>query len=151
MTYTHVPADKEFGLLISDVMVGAVMRGLRSKHEVCNASTFVVAPVLLCLLLSPLPLLQFARRESFSVLSQLVKTYPSWPLFSELRVLTHKDAEVDFFENVHHIQLHRRTKALRRLATACREGTFSLQTATKFVLPTANQASLTLGPLAPGT
>lgn len=53
--------------------------------------------------------------------------------------LTHADREVDFFENVHHVQLHRRTKAMRRLASACQEGSLSSHSMTGFLVPLANQ------------
>ena len=43
-------------------------------------------------------------------------TFPA--RFSELASLSNADEEVDFFRNVAHIQLHRRSRALSRLVKA---------------------------------
>ncbi len=99
--------------------MSAVKQGLRSKAE-------------------------FARHESISTLSQLVKTYPTHPRFSDIVPLTHKEMEADFFENVKHIQLHRRTRAFRRLANVCAEGGVSQTSYMWFLLPLANQVSFYL-------
>ena len=56
-----------------------------------------------------------------------------------MTVLTHKDPEVDFFENIRHIQLHRRTKALRRLAEVCAESSLTAASIMTFLLPLASQ------------
>ena len=83
---------------------------------------------------------QFARHESVSILSSLVKSYPTHPKFSDMAThLTHAEKEADFFENVRHIQLHRRTRAMRRLAAACREGQLIPHSMTAFLVPLANQ------------
>lgn len=69
-----------------------------------------------------------------------MKTYPYHPRFSDMATyLTHKDNDVDFFDNVNHLQLHRRTKAMRRLAGACRDGLLSPHSMTAFLVPLANQ------------
>ena len=84
--------------------------------------------------------LQFARLEFVSLLSSLVKCYPDHPKFSDIAThLTHPDQEVDFFENICHVQLHRRTKAMRKLAGACREGLLGSHSMTGFLVPLANQ------------
>ena len=53
--------------------------------------------------------------------------------------LANDDKEVDFFENVRHLQLHRQTKAMRKLATACGCGQLSPHSMTAFLAPLANQ------------
>ena len=85
--------------------------------------------------------LEFARLEFISVLSQLVKAYPSHPRFSSMAPLSHHEPEADFFENVKHIQLHRRTRAFRKLAGVCREGSLSQLSIMNFILPLANHVS----------
>lgn len=41
----------------------------------------------------------------------------SFPLvYPDLAMLTSEDAEVDFFNNIAHLQLHRRSRALLRLS-----------------------------------
>ena len=82
---------------------------------------------------------QFARHESISLLSQVVRAYPSHPRFTNMTDLTHKDPEVDFFENIKHIQQHRRTRALRRLAEVCAEGSLTQSSIMSFLLPLASQ------------
>ena len=97
-------------------MVAAVKKGLRSK-------------------------LEFARQEYISVLSQLVKAFPAHPRFSSMATLSHHEPEADFFENVRHIQLHRRTRAFRKLAGLCAERTLTQACIMNFILPLANHVS----------
>ena len=83
---------------------------------------------------------QSARLEFISILSEAVRTYPSHPRFSDMAAtLSSSDPEVDFFENIRHIQLHRRTRSMRRLAEACSGGALTLSSITTFLLPLAAQ------------
>ena len=106
-----------FQVLILTTMLVAVKKGLRSK-------------------------LEFARQEFITVLSQLVKAYQTHPRFSSMAALSHHEPEADFFENVKHIQLHRRTRAFRKLATLCAEGSLTQACVMNFILPLANHVSL---------
>lgn len=101
-------------MLILSATLNAVKDGLRSKEE-------------------------FARHESISILSQLVKMYSDHFKFSDLVPLSHAEMEADFFENVKHIQLHRRTRAFRKLAAVCSQGTISQASYMNFLLPLASQ------------
>ena len=56
-----------------------------------------------------------------------------------MTALSHKETEADFFENVKHIQLHRRTRAFKKLAGVCSEATVSQASFMGFLLPLANQ------------
>ena len=76
--------------------------------------------------------------EFIDILSQLVVAYPTHPQFSDLVQLSHPDAEVNFFHNIHHIQLHRRTKAFRKLAAVCSDGHVSQNTMMSYLLPLAS-------------
>ncbi len=60
--------------------------------------------------------------------------------YPDLHVLTDKDAELDFFNNVAHLQLHRRSRAFKRLAnvslpSSCTESADSLWTVILAILP----------------
>ena len=114
-SYVHVD-DDAFQLLVMTTMVAAVKKGLRSK-------------------------LEFARQEYISVLSQLVKAFSTHPRFSSMASLSHHEPEADFFENVKHIQLHRRTRAFRKLASLCAEGNLTQACIMNFILPLANHVS----------
>ncbi|KAK9818396.1 hypothetical protein WJX72_012002 [[Myrmecia] bisecta] len=60
------------------------------------------------------------RQEHVGLLRSLVLTFPAW--FADLQALTDADPEVDFFNNVAHLQLHRRSRALQRLSKVIRAG-----------------------------
>ena len=77
------------------IIVPAIRRGLRSSTDA-------------------------AKRVFVTLLKHVVLTlgveYPDLPIFhGDLASLIHIDPEQDFFENITHIQIHRRTKALARL------------------------------------
>ena len=111
----HLLVDREaFNLFVLTSMVTAVKKGLRSKQE-------------------------FARHEVISILSDLVQTFSHHSRFCDLSLLSHSDPEADFFLNVKHIQLHRRTRAFRKLAKICFEGSIRETNSLDFVLPLANQ------------
>lgn len=74
--------------------------------------------------------------EFVGILSKLVVA--GSPGFTDLKPLLHHDPEVDFFENVHHIQLHRRTKAYRKLATICSQCNMSQNVMNSYLLPIAS-------------
>jgi U3 small nucleolar RNA-associated protein 20 len=54
-----------------------------------------------------------SRRETVKVLAALVRAFPVH--YHHLLPLTHVNPDLDFFENILHIQMHRRRKALQRL------------------------------------
>ncbi|TPX50549.1 hypothetical protein SeLEV6574_g00826 [Synchytrium endobioticum] len=64
--------------------------------------------------------LEFVRHTMTSLLGVVVKTMKHQSVFSDLVILLAAgDEEADFFHNVFHLQLHRRIRALRRLAGNC--------------------------------
>ncbi|XP_021355382.1 small subunit processome component 20 homolog [Mizuhopecten yessoensis] len=71
------------------------------------------------------------RHEYIALLSVVVDTFPDQPNLADLRGLKDKDLEADFFENIRHIQTHKRSRALRRLIKymsghrACKEAIMS--------------------------
>ncbi|TKS91003.1 Small subunit processome component 20 -like protein [Collichthys lucidus] len=84
--------------IIQHTILDAVHKGLRSKTE-------------------------SVQHEYTTVLACLVKTFPSKKEFRDLVQLTnYNDLESDFFEHMKHIQIHRRGRALRKLAKQLTEG-----------------------------
>ena len=129
-------------------IVNSVKHGLRSKQEVWSLTpplphthTHTHTRTHTCTHTCTHTHTQFARHESISLLAQLVRIFPSHTKFSDMTILTHKDPEADFFENVKHIQLHRRTRAFRKLAAVCSEGALTHYSMTTFLLPLASQVS----------
>nr|XP_015811633.2 small subunit processome component 20 homolog isoform X1 [Nothobranchius furzeri] len=85
--------------LIQHIILDALHKGLRSKTE-------------------------SVQHEYTSVLACLVKNFPTKKEFRDLVQLTdYNDPESDFFEHMKHIQIHRRGRALRKLAKQLTEGT----------------------------
>ena len=76
--------------------------------------------------------------ECVDILSQLVRAYPNHPRFSDMVVLTNTNPEVDFFKNVRHIQLHRRTRAFRALSQVCANDQLTQHSLMNFLLPLAS-------------
>jgi len=63
------------------------------------------------------------RGEILGVLGYAVAHCDHLPSLREMSVLlANGDEEANFFNNVHHIQVHRRTRALRRLTEYCEQG-----------------------------
>ncbi|XP_075456776.1 small subunit processome component 20 homolog [Ascaphus truei] len=57
------------------------------------------------------------QQDYTTLLSHLIRTFPKHPEFADLVQLTdYNDPEMDFFENMKHIQIHRRARSLRKLA-----------------------------------
>uniref|UniRef100_A0A3Q3F398 UTP20 small subunit processome component n=1 Tax=Kryptolebias marmoratus TaxID=37003 RepID=A0A3Q3F398_KRYMA len=85
--------------VIQHTILDAVHRGLHSKTE-------------------------SVQQEYTTVLACLVKNFPARKEFRDLVQLTdYNDPESDFFEHMKHIQIHRRGRALRKLAKQLTEGT----------------------------
>ncbi|KAM4615221.1 small subunit processome component 20 homolog [Polymixia lowei] len=92
-------SEQAYKDVIQHTILDAVHKGLRSKME-------------------------SVQHEYTSVLACLVKTFPSKSEFRDLVQLTdYNDLESDFFEHMKHIQIHRRGRALRKLAKQLTEGT----------------------------
>ena len=76
--------------------------------------------------------------EFIDLLSHLVRGYRTHTTFSELTALTNPDPEADILQNIRHIQLHRRTRALRRLSIVISEGKLCQATLAGYLLPLAS-------------
>ncbi|XP_062862543.1 small subunit processome component 20 homolog [Trichomycterus rosablanca] len=107
--------EQEYKEIVQYIMLDAVRKGLKSKTE-------------------------SVRNDYTTILACLVKTFPSRPEFRDLVQLTnYNDPESDFFEHMKHIQVHRRGRALRKLAKQLTEGTvvMSSRSMQNFIMPYA--------------
>uniref|UniRef100_H2Z902 Uncharacterized protein n=1 Tax=Ciona savignyi TaxID=51511 RepID=H2Z902_CIOSA len=112
--------------IIKDFLLPSVQIAVKSKDEGC-------------------------RHEAVNLLSILVKTFEEEPTLRGLSVLSNRtNPEDDFFENVRHIQMHRRSRALRKVAKILNENStteiiaqtespISHTVAATFLLPLATQ------------
>ncbi|KAI9322632.1 hypothetical protein BX666DRAFT_2023084 [Dichotomocladium elegans] len=79
---------------------------------------------------------ELVRMEFVNVLNTAVKTFPALPSFSDLTpLLFNGDEEANFFNNVYHMQIHRRDRALTRLADIASTGAFSGATINSILIP----------------
>ena len=77
-----------------------------------------------------------ARHEFISLLINFVRIFEKeFPKFNDLLSLTDEDAEKDFYENIKHIQMHRRSRALKRLQRACNEKKLTTDNLLGFFMP----------------
>ncbi|XP_061839511.2 small subunit processome component 20 homolog [Nerophis lumbriciformis] len=94
--------EQIFRDVVQHTILDAVHKGLRSKTE-------------------------SVQQEYTTVLACLVKTFPSKKEFRDLvQLADYNDPESDFFEHMKHIQIHRRGRALRKLAKQLNEGTVAM-------------------------
>lgn len=96
---------------VQHVLYPGIKRGLRSRLEV-------------------------VRVEFVSLLNACVKSLPELPMFEDLvQVTGGGDDEVNFFNNIYHIQVHRRSRALLRLAELSQQATFKVSTINFIFVP----------------
>ncbi|KAM6214358.1 small subunit processome component 20 homolog [Rhynchocyon petersi] len=80
------------------------------------------------------------QQDYTTLLSCLIQTFPGQPEFKDLVQLTdYHDPEMDFFENMKHIQIHRRARALKKLAKQLMEGrtVLSSKSLQNYIMPYA--------------
>ncbi|KAI9808919.1 MAG: U3 snoRNP protein [Pycnora praestabilis] len=80
---------------------------------------------------------ELVRAEYVAVIAHLVKRFPNWVDISDMQVLLVGDneEEASFFNNILHIQQHRRLRALRRLADDTKQGHLRSGNLSHFFLP----------------
>lgn len=79
---------------------------------------------------------ELVRSEFVGVMAHVVKECNSWEDVSDMKpLLFGKDEEASFFNNILHIQQHRRLRALRRLATAAEKENIQSSNIAHFFLP----------------
>ncbi|KAI0060580.1 hypothetical protein BV25DRAFT_946008 [Artomyces pyxidatus] len=90
--------DSEYQVIFLRKLFPALKNGLRSKNEL-------------------------VRAEVLGVIAYAVSRCENLTSLQDMRILlAGGDDEANFFNNIHHVQLHRRERALRRLAEHCDEG-----------------------------
>lgn len=103
--------------LVDDTILTMVRLGIRSKNE-------------------------NVKLQSIGFLGHMAMECPEvHPVFRDLNSLTNKqDPEVDFFENMQHLQLHRRARALLKFCSVAKTMTKTPnpRTLTQFILPLAS-------------
>ncbi|XP_072856319.2 small subunit processome component 20 homolog isoform X1 [Pogona vitticeps] len=107
--------EEEYKEIIQHTLLEAVRKGLKSKVE-------------------------SIQQDYTSLLSYLIQAFPKHPEFQDLVQLTdYHDPEMDFFENMKHIQIHRRARALKKLAKQLVEGKVSLSSRSlqNYIMPYA--------------
>ncbi|KAJ5949202.1 hypothetical protein N7454_000786 [Penicillium verhagenii] len=102
---------EDFEALVTGVLIPALQYGLRQKSELI-------------------------RSEIVSVLGYFVKMNPTRSSVQDMNgLLVGDDEEASFFNNILHIQQHRRLRALRRLASEARDGNLKSDNLSKIFLP----------------
>ncbi|KAI9252331.1 hypothetical protein BDA99DRAFT_563365 [Phascolomyces articulosus] len=80
--------------------------------------------------------IELIRLEFVNLLNAGVRTFPELPVFEDMVVLLgNGDEEVNFFNNIYHMQLHRRVRALSRLAETAETGTIKPTTVNSVFIP----------------
>ncbi|KAI7894165.1 armadillo-type protein [Mucor mucedo] len=96
---------------VNHVIFPAIKRGLRSRVEL-------------------------VRMEFIGLLCACIKTFPELPVFEDMvPLLGEGDEEVNFFNNIYHMQIHRRTRALQRLAEYATEAKLKVATINNIFVP----------------
>ena len=79
---------------------------------------------------------ELVRAEALGVIAHAVLKCERIVSLQEMRpLLAGGDDEASFFTNIHHIQIHRRTRALRRLGEHCEEGYLRPRTLVEIFVP----------------
>ncbi|XP_038612128.1 small subunit processome component 20 homolog [Tachyglossus aculeatus] len=107
--------EQQFREIIQRTLLENLRKGLKSKTE-------------------------SVQQDYTTILSCLIQTFSNHPEFKDLVQLTdHHDPEMDFFENMKHIQVHRRARALKKLAKRLMEGKIVLSSKSlqNYILPYA--------------
>ncbi|KAH9924569.1 armadillo-type protein [Fomitopsis serialis] len=111
--FVEVLADKiaVYEATWSKVLYPGLRNGLRSRNEL-------------------------VRAEILGVLAYAVLKCDNIASLHEMRpLLANGDEEANFFNNIHHVQLHRRTRAMRRLGEYCDEGCLRSTTLSELFVP----------------
>ena len=104
-------AIPEYEEMFLRVLFSGLKNGLRSKNEM-------------------------VRMEVLSVIAYSVEKCQRIPSLQEMRhLLEGGDEEANFFNNILHVQVHRRSRALRRLADHCDQGNFRSSTLADIFIP----------------
>ncbi len=104
-------AKPAYTALVSQIIIPAILQGTKETSEV-------------------------VRAEYVAVLAQVVRSFPSLDEIRGLEVLlAGGDEEASFFNNILHIQQHRRVRALKRLSAFAKQGHLDSKNIRHFFMP----------------
>ncbi|KAI8146751.1 armadillo-type protein [Fennellomyces sp. T-0311] len=90
------------------------------KRQLLNYVTHMIFPAIKRGVTNHIELI---RLEFVNLLNAAVKTFPTLPVFEDMvSLLGDGNEEVNFFNNIYHMQLHRRVRALQRLGETAESG-----------------------------
>ncbi|KAK9722628.1 U3 snoRNP protein [Basidiobolus ranarum] len=103
--------NAKFHNLLTHVVFPSIRKGMRSRQEII-------------------------RVEFLTILAHAIKERPDLDEISDMScLLAEGDDEASFFNNIHHIQLHRRIRSVTRLATECQAGKIKASNITRIFIP----------------
>lgn len=103
--------DKGFASLLENILLPALKNGVKQQAEI-------------------------VRVEFVTTMGHVVSLHPEFDAVNDMRVLlAGGDEEASFFNNILHIQQHRRVRALRRLATETDKGKIKSSNIGTFLMP----------------
>ncbi|CAO3587731.1 unnamed protein product [Absidia cylindrospora] len=80
--------------------------------------------------------IEIIRMEFVGLLSAGIKTFPELPIFASMvPLLGDNDEEVNFFNNIYHIQLHRRVRSMVRLSEFAAQGQLAVPAIVNVFIP----------------
>ncbi|ORY03876.1 hypothetical protein K493DRAFT_276201 [Basidiobolus meristosporus CBS 931.73] len=101
----------KFHNLLTHVVFPAIRKGMKSRQELI-------------------------RVEFLTILAHAIRVRPELEEISDMAcLLADGDEEASFFNNIHHIQLHRRIRAVARLAGECQAGKIKPNNITRIFIP----------------
>ena len=116
-------SDPEYEAMFMRMLYPGLKNGLRSKNDL-------------------------VRAEVLGVIAHAVKTCHRIGHLKEMQVLlAGGDEEANFFNNIHHVQIHRRSRALRRLGDQCDEGHLCSTTLADIFVPLVSNYIVTAASL----
>ncbi|ORZ06726.1 hypothetical protein BCR42DRAFT_496277 [Absidia repens] len=80
--------------------------------------------------------IEIIRMEFVGLLNAGIKTFPELPIFTSMvPLLGDNDEEVNFFNNIYHIQLHRRVRSMVRLSEFAAQGVLAVPAIVNVFIP----------------
>ncbi|KAI7902962.1 armadillo-type protein [Cokeromyces recurvatus] len=79
--------------------------------------------------------IELVRMEFITLLGSCVKMFPELSMFEDMTSLLSNDEESNFFNNIYHMQISRRGRALQRLSTHAEENGLKIATVNHIFLP----------------
>lgn len=143
--FYSIRSEKDIGLRDgAGLCLKRILPALLMKYRSTNEGQFLVRDTVLSLISNGIrdTKNEIMRNESIAILGTLAKECPDADVvLSDLAPLANKDdIEVDFFENMCHLQMHRRVRALMRFCKVFKKTTKcpAPRTLTNFILPLAS-------------